>query len=53
MVTYRVAVHPEDIGRVIGRNGRTIGAIRGLLNAANSRSTRRVVLEIVEVGAKS
>lgn len=27
---YSVSVHPDDVGRVIGRNGRTIDAIRSL-----------------------
>lgn len=28
--TYTISVHPDDVGRVIGRNGRTIDAIRSL-----------------------
>ena len=27
---YTISVHPDDVGRVIGRNGRTIDAIRSL-----------------------
>jgi uncharacterized protein len=51
LVTFQVTVHPEDVGRVIGRHGRTIGAIRGLLNAAGSRVTKRVVVEIHAAGS--
>jgi len=41
-------VAKEDLGRIIGKQGRTAKSIRALLNAAGSRSNRRVVLEIVE-----
>jgi predicted RNA-binding protein YlqC (UPF0109 family) len=38
----------EDLGRIIGKQGRTAKSIRTLLNAAALISNRRVVLEIVE-----
>jgi hypothetical protein len=38
----------EDIGRVIGKQGRTAKSIRTILNAAASRTNRKVVLEIIE-----
>ena len=41
-------VAKEDLGRVIGRQGGTAKSIRTLLNAAASKSNRKVVLEIVE-----
>jgi predicted RNA-binding protein YlqC (UPF0109 family) len=41
-------VAKEDLGRIIGRQGRTAKSIRMLLNAAASRTNRKVVLEIVE-----
>ena len=41
-------VAKEDLGRVIGKQGRTAKAIRTILNAAASRTNRKVVLEIVE-----
>ena len=41
-------VAKEDLGRVIGRQGRTAKSIRTLLNAVASRNNRKVVLEIVE-----
>ena len=41
-------VAKEDIGRVIGKQGRTAKSIRTILNAAASRTNRKVVLEIIE-----
>jgi len=41
-------VHPADVGKVIGRQGRTANALRTLLQAHASRERRRVVLEIIE-----
>ena len=43
-------VAKEDLGRVIGKQGRTAKAIRTILNAAASRTNRKVVLEILEEG---
>jgi predicted RNA-binding protein YlqC (UPF0109 family) len=42
-----VAVAKEDIGKVIGREGRTINAIRTILNAAGASQKKRVVLEVM------
>jgi len=41
-------VAKEDLGRVIGKQGRTAKAIRTILNAAASRTNRKVILEILE-----
>ncbi len=38
---------PEDIGKVIGRQGRNIEAIRSVVRAAALKDRKRVVLEIV------
>ncbi len=46
VVELRVA--REDLGRIIGKQGRTAKSIRTILNAAASRMNRKVVLEIVE-----
>lgn len=46
VIELRVA--RDDLGRVIGKQGRTAKAIRTLLSAAASRTGRRVMLEIVE-----
>ena len=44
---YRVGLHPADVGLVIGKGGRTISAIRSVINAANKASTHLSV-EVVE-----
>ncbi len=47
-VVLELRCHPDDIGKVIGRNGRTINALRGLADALGMRSRQRVMLEVVE-----
>ncbi len=41
-------VAKEDLGKVIGKQGRTAQAIRAILSAASSKIQRRAVLEIIE-----
>jgi len=41
-------VHPADVGKVMGREGRTARAIRIILSAAGMKVHRRFVLEILE-----
>jgi predicted RNA-binding protein YlqC (UPF0109 family) len=43
-----VRVAEADMGKVIGRQGRTIRALRSLLHAAGLKQNRRYTLEIVE-----
>jgi predicted RNA-binding protein YlqC (UPF0109 family) len=43
-----VRVAQPDVGKVIGRQGRTVKALRSLLHAAGQKHRRRYVLEIVE-----
>lgn len=43
-----LTVSPEDLGKVIGRQGRTARSIRTILAAAGNRLRKRVVLEILE-----
>ncbi|MBP1688578.1 MAG: putative RNA-binding protein [Deltaproteobacteria bacterium] len=53
MSVLELRVAPDDVGRVIGKHGATIDAIRTILNAAAARARRRVTLEIVESTAAS
>ena len=41
-------VHEEDMGRVIGKSGRTAKAIRTLINSAGAKADVRVKLHIIE-----
>jgi hypothetical protein len=48
ITTLRLKVAPADLGRVIGKQGRTARAMRTLLHATAAKARRRAVLEIVE-----
>jgi len=43
-----VRVAPPDMGKVIGRQGRTVRALRSLVYAAGLKQHRRFVLDVVE-----
>ena len=43
---------PEEIGRVVGREGRTIAAIRTLAEALAMRMSRRVMVDVQAVGGR-
>jgi predicted RNA-binding protein YlqC (UPF0109 family) len=47
MVLYEIRVAPEEVGRVIGRKGRVINAIRAIMRAAAGRYRKRVNLEVI------
>jgi len=40
--------HPEDVGKLIGKSGRNVLAIRQLMFAVGARYGYRVILEVVE-----
>ena len=46
VIELRVA--KEDLGKVIGKQGRTAKAIRMILSAASAKAHKRAVLEIIE-----
>jgi predicted RNA-binding protein YlqC (UPF0109 family) len=43
-----IRVAQTDVGKIIGRQGRTVKALRSLLHAAGQKQNRRYLLEIVE-----
>ena len=47
-VTIELAVAPDDLGKVIGKQGRTARALRSLLAAKAAKEDKRSRLEIVE-----
>jgi len=47
-VVLELRVAKSDMGKVIGKQGRTANAIRSILNAASGKAGKRFVLEIVD-----
>jgi len=45
---YELKVAPGDLGKVIGREGKTAQAMRTILSAAGTKMGKRCVLEILE-----
>lgn len=45
---YELRLHPTDVGKIIGRQGTTIHAIRSLLQVGGARKGIRCSMEIVE-----
>lgn len=43
-----VRCHPKDLGRLIGRSGKTIGSLRVLLSGVATRHGRKAVVEVAE-----
>ena len=43
-----LSVANEDMGKIIGKQGRTVSAIRTLLNAASMKQKKRAILEIID-----
>lgn len=48
LTIYELRMNPSDVGRIIGREGVTINAIRSLLTAGSAKKGLRCSLEIVE-----
>jgi predicted RNA-binding protein YlqC (UPF0109 family) len=47
-IVYELTVAPGDLGKVIGRDGRTARAMRTLLAATSAKLRKRAVLDILE-----
>ncbi len=47
-VIFELRCHQEDIGKVIGKNGKTISAVRTLISQAAARIGQRALIEVVE-----
>lgn len=47
-LVLELKVHPDDMGKVIGKQGRIAKAIRTVVKAAATREGRRVVIEIIQ-----
>lgn len=47
-MVLELRVAPDDVGKVIGKKGRTATAIRTLLSAAGKKEGKRYILEVLE-----
>jgi len=47
-VIFELRCHQKDVGKVIGRSGKTVTAMRTLIGAIAAREGRRAMLEVVE-----
>lgn len=47
-VILELVVAPDDLGKVIGKDGRTARAMRTLVAATSAKQSKRAVLEILE-----
>ncbi len=47
-VVLELRVAKEDLGKVIGKKGRTVQAMRTILSCASAKEKKRVILEIIE-----
>lgn len=53
MTVYELRLHPNDVGRVIGKQGATIHALRSLLLVGSAKKGLRCAFDIVEEPPKS
>ena len=53
LTIYELRLHPDDVGRVVGRKGNTINALRTLLLAGSAKVGQRCSVEIVEERTES
>ena len=47
-LVYELRVADDDVGKVIGRSGRTVNALRTVVRAASVRDGRRVLVDVVD-----
>ncbi|MCP5517700.1 MAG: KH domain-containing protein [Verrucomicrobiales bacterium] len=47
-VVYELRLHPDDVGKIIGRRGATINALRALVQVGGSRRGERATVDVVE-----
>lgn len=53
VIVYQLKLHPSDMGKIIGRHGNTVNAIRTLLQVGSAKQGIRCALEVVEEEAQS
>jgi predicted RNA-binding protein YlqC (UPF0109 family) len=45
---YELRCNAQDVGKIIGKSGKTVGAIRTILSAMASKQGRKALLEVVD-----
>ena len=53
LTIFQLKLHPSDMGKVIGKQGNTINAIRALLQVGSAKQGTRSALEVVEDSSTS
>ncbi|MBI5385318.1 MAG: KH domain-containing protein [Verrucomicrobia bacterium] len=48
LTIYELRMNPSDVGKVIGKQGKTIHTLRALLQAGSAKKSLRCSLEIIE-----
>ena len=46
-IVYELTVHPDDMGKIIGKQGRIAKALRTVVSAASVKEEKKVMVEIV------
>ncbi|MFC5532418.1 KH domain-containing protein [Cohnella sp. WQ 127256] len=46
-LVYELSVHPDDVGKVIGKQGRIAKAVRTVVSSAAVKERKRVIVDIV------
>lgn len=46
LIVIELVAPPDDIGRLVGRDGRTIGAVRTLAEALGARIGKRIMVDV-------
>ncbi len=46
-VIFEIVVHSDDVGQIIGKDGRTIKSINTILNAAKGENDKKFVLKVI------
>ena len=47
-VIFELRCNAKDIGKIIGKSGKTVGAMRTLLNSIAAKQGRKAMLEVVD-----
>lgn len=47
-LVFEITVRKEDVGKIIGKQGKTAHSIRQILNSVASKERKRIIIEILE-----